>query len=199
MLENKSMSSAIDLYVESLKEEQKSNRLMENSIKNKKEEFDETEKEVQILEENGLEKLADTLKIILDHICNCEDVIIEVDQKKDRLSVYGSDLKNAIGRNGKNIEAIEHIINLIGKRKKLILKSISIDIKDYKKKRVEEIKRVALKMAKKAAFEGKKIMLRPMKPYERKIIHDVLSEDKTVITKSKNKEPYRRITIYPVK
>ncbi len=199
MLENKSMISAIDQYVESLEEEQKNNRLMENSIKNRIEEIDEIENEEEIIDENGLEKLSDSLKVILNHVCNCDDIIIDVDNKRDRISVYGSDLKSAIGKNGKNIEAIEHIVNLIGKRKRLILKSISIDIKDYKKKKVEEIKKIALKMAKKAVLEGKKIMLRPMKPYERKIIHDVLSEDKTVKTISKNKEPFRRITIYPVK
>ena len=97
------------------------------------------------------------------------------------------------------MEAIEYILNLYAKRKDLSEKNLTIDIKDYKKKKYEAIKNIALKMAGKAIKEQKKIILKPMPSYERKIIHDVLSENKEVKTKSKNKEPYRRIIIYPLK
>jgi spoIIIJ-associated protein len=197
MTDNRSMTDAIDQYVEDLKEEQKNNRLMENSSKHI--DTEEFEAEEEIIDQEGISELSVILERILTRVCECQDIIIEVDKDRDRLSAYGSDLKSAIGKNGKNIEAIEHILNLIGKRKKLIKRTVSIDIKDYKKKKVDEIKKIALKMARKAKSEGKKIMLRPMKSYERKIIHDVLSEDDTVRTVSKNKEPFRRITIYPVK
>jgi spoIIIJ-associated protein len=58
---------------------------------------------------------------------------------------------------------------------------------------------MALKMAQKAVKEGKKIALKPMPPYERKIVHDALSDNKDVKTKSKDKDPYRKIIIYPLK
>ncbi|MDZ7838644.1 MAG: hypothetical protein U5N58_12220 [Actinomycetota bacterium] len=49
----------------------------------------------------------------------------------------------AIGRNGKNMEALEHIVNLIAARKKLVDKSVIIDIKDYRKKKAEKMKKTA--------------------------------------------------------
>ncbi|MDZ7838645.1 MAG: R3H domain-containing nucleic acid-binding protein [Actinomycetota bacterium] len=53
-------------------------------------------------------------------------------------------------------------------------------------------------MAKKAVEEGKKVKLKPMGSYERKIIHNALASFKNIKTVSKNREPYRRIVIYPV-
>jgi len=97
------------------------------------------------------------------------------------------------------MEAIEYIVNLVARRKNILDKSVAIDIKDYKRKKYDIIKNIAIKMAKKAVKEGRKIVLKPMPSYERKIVHDALSDSKDVKTKSKNKEPYRRIIIYPNK
>jgi spoIIIJ-associated protein len=127
-----------------------------------------------------------------------EEVKIDANKEESKLSVYGEDLGIAIGRNGKNIEAIEYIINLIGKRKKLVDKKIIIDIKDYRKNNLEKIREIALRMANKAVKEGRKIALRPMPSYERKIIHNLLSSVKNVKTQSRDDEPNRRIIIYPV-
>ena len=57
---------------------------------------------------------------------------------------------------------------------------------------------MALKMAQKAVKEGRKIALRPMPPYERKAVHNLLSKIKEVRTRSRDNEPNRRIVIYPV-
>ncbi|GAH20643.1 unnamed protein product [marine sediment metagenome] len=64
----------------------------------------------------------------------------------------------AIGRDGKNMQALEYIINLIGKRKKLLCRNVTIDIKDYRKKKISNIKKTAVIMAKKAISEGRKIV-----------------------------------------
>ena len=104
----------------------------------------------------------------------------------------------AIGKNGKNMEAIEYIINLIGKRKKLIDRRVIIDIKDYRKKNIEKIRKMAVEMANKAVREGRKITLKPMPSYERKIVHHLLSKMENVRTISRDEEPNRRIVIYPV-
>jgi spoIIIJ-associated protein len=97
------------------------------------------------------------------------------------------------------MQALEYIINLIGRRKKLIERNVNIDIKDYRKKKIEKIKKIAIAMARKAISEGRKIALRPMSSYERKIIHNTLADVKDVSTRSSYEEPNRRIIIYPVK
>lgn len=191
MTEDKSIKNAIDSYVESLEKEQERNRLIENSPKRKEREIDK--------EAGGLEKIKRILKKSIELICLGEEVKIDMDSKELKLSVHGEDLGIAIGRDGKNMQALEYIINLISRRKKLVDRKVTIDIKDYRKKRIEKIKKTAIYMAKKAINEGRKIALKPMGAYERKIIHNVLSEFKNVTTRSIYDEPNRRIIIYPIK
>ncbi len=191
MTEDKSIKDAIDSFVESLEEEQKRNRLIENTPKNMAED--------KVIEKDGLEKIKGILKKILKLICPGEDVKIKTDSEELRLSVQGEDLGIAIGRDGKNMQALEYIINLIGKRKKLVDRNIMIDIKDYRKKRINGIKKTAIFMAKKAINEGRKIALKPMDSYERKIIHNLLARFSNVTTRSRYDEPNRRIIIYPIK
>ncbi len=193
MVEEKGIKDALDLYVESLEEEQKSNKLIENNNK--------TGKNIEIDEEvaTGLEKVRKILKKTIELICVGENVKINADPNELKLSVYGGDLGIAIGKDGKNMQAIEYIINLICKRKKLVNGTIIIDIKDYRRNRMKKIKKEAREMAKKVVREGKEIALQPMCAYERKIVHNILSEFEGVNTKSKYEEPNRRIVIYPVK
>jgi len=190
MPEDKNMKDAIDSYVESLEKEQKNDRLVENNSKKKKE---------NNLEATGLEKIRKILKKVMELICLGEEIKINTDSEEWKLSVYGKDLGIAIGRDGRNMQALEYIINLIGRRKKLIERNVNIDIKDYRKKKIEKIKKIAMSMARKAINEGRKIALRPMSSYERKIIHNTLADVKDVSTRSSYEEPNRRIIIYPVK
>ncbi len=190
MPEDKNMKDAIDSYVESLEKEQKNDRLVENNSKKKKE---------NNLEVTGLEKIRKILKKVMELICLGEEIKINTDSEEWKLSVYGKDLSIAIGRDGRNMQALEYIINLIGRRKKLIERNVNIDIKDYRKKKIEKIKKTAIAMARKAINEGRKIALRPMSAYERKIIHNTLADVKDISTRSSYEEPNRRIIIYPVK
>ncbi len=191
MTEDKSIKDAIDSYVESLEEEQKRNRLIENSSKSKAGDIN--------VESDGLEKIKAILKKSIELICLGEEVKVDMDSEELKLSVHGEDLGVAIGRDGKNMQALEYIINLIGRRKKLVDRNVTIDIKDYRKKRIDSIKKTAVFMAKKAISEGRKIALKPMGAYERKVIHNLLSKFKDVTTRSRYEEPNRRIIIYPVK
>ena len=191
MTEDKNIKEAIDSYVESLEEEQKRNKLIEN---NSKKVESSTGEEI-----NGLEKIKQILKKSIELICLGEEVKIDADSKELKLSVSGKDLGVAIGRDGRNMQALEYIINLIGKRKKLLCRNVTIDIKDYRKKKIDKIKKTAVIMAKKAISEGRKIALKPMGAYERKIIHNLLAKFKDVTTRSRYEEPDRRIVIYPIK
>jgi spoIIIJ-associated protein len=189
MPEDRDMKDAIDTYVESLKNEQKSESLIENNLKGKG----------RTSEITGLEKIRKILKKVMELVCLGEEIKVHTDSREWKLSVYGKDLGIAIGREGRNMQALEYVINLIGRRKKIIERNVTIDIKDYRKKKIEKIKKTAIAMAKKAINEGRKIALRPMCAYERKIIHNVLEDVKDVSTRSRYDEPNRRIIIYPKK
>ncbi len=190
MTEDKGIKDAIDSYVKSLEKEQKSEKLAEEHAE---------ENESINLEAGGLEKIKGILKKSIELICLGEKVKINTNSEEMMLSVQGRDLGIAIGREGRNMQALEYIINQISRRRRWSEKKVTIDIKDYRKKRIEKIKKIAASMAKKAINEGRKIALRPMCSYERKIIHNMLAKFNDVTTRSSYEEPNRRIIIYPVK
>ena len=192
---NDDMKDAVNAFVISLEEEPKKGKKAETE-KIEKENIEENENK-ELKNFTGLDKIVTILKKILGFICTDEDIDIEIDTANLIISIYGKDLDVAIGKNGSNIEALEYIINLIGKRKKLIDRRIIIDIKDYRKKNIETLEKIALQMASKAVKEGRIIALRPMQSYERKVIHNLLETFKDVKTRSRDKEPNRRIVIYP--
>ena len=195
MSDNDDMKDAVNAFVISLEEEPKKGKKVETE-KIEKENIEENENK-ELKNFTGLDKIVTILKKILGFICTDEDIDIEIDTENLIISIYGKDLDIAIGKNGSNIEALEYIINLIGKRKKLIDRRVIIDIKDYRKKNIETLEKIALQMASKAVKEGRIIALRPMQSYERKVIHNLLETFKDVKTRSRDKEPNRRIVIYP--
>ena len=195
MSDNDDMKDAVNAFVISLEEERKKSKKVETE-KTEKENIEENENK-ELKNFTGLDKIVTILKKILGFICTDEDIDIEIDTENLIISIYGKDLDIAIGKNGSNIEALEYIINLIGKRKKLIDRRIIIDIKDYRKKNIETLEKIALQMASKAVKEGRIIALRPMQSYERKVIHNLLETFKDVKTRSRDQEPNRRIVIYP--
>ncbi|MBC7333057.1 MAG: KH domain-containing protein [Actinobacteria bacterium] len=188
MPDSRNLDEAINLYIKSLEEEQRNGKLIEG-------------KKIGSEGENltGVEKIASFVKKVVEFICLGEEVKVKIDPDANKISVYGTDLGIAIGRAGKNLQALEYIVNLIARRKRWVSGEVVIDIKNYKERKFEKLKKIALRMAKKAIEEGKKIALKPMSSYERKIVHGILSEIKNVKTRSKNKEPNRRIVIYPLK
>ena len=187
MTDNDSVKSAVGNFVESLEEEHKSDKLLEDNSKKK-----------GYKQSDGFFKLVSKLKRIIEMTCLGEEARIETDEKNYLISVYGKELSAMIGKDGQVIEALEKIINLFGKRKELIDKRIVLDINDYRKNNIAGIEKMAMQMAEKAVSEGKKITLQPMPSYERKIVHSLLAKIKDVKTHSRYDEPHRRIIIYPV-
>lgn len=193
MSENVTIVDAVDSFVASLKNEEKSGKLLEDNhtiVKDK----NETDNNMM-----GLDNIAGIIKRTVEMICLGEEVRVNADAQEYKISVQGEDLGIAIGREGKNMAAIEYLVNLISRRKKLVDRKVTLDIMDYRKMKIDKITRTAINMAKKAIKEGRNITLRPMGAYERKIIHNALSKFKDISTRSRDEEPNRRIIIYPLK
>jgi spoIIIJ-associated protein len=198
-----SIKDAVNSFVNFLEEEHKEEQKNINTLKAKvqKEEVIQRNKKIQEkakeINGSGFERLADIVKKAIEIITLDKEIRVEPDNKKYRIAVYGKDLGVAIGKNGMGMDALEYLINLIGKRKMLVDKNVILDIKDYRKNNDEKIKQIAINMAKKALKERKTIALRPMPSHERKIVHNILSKVKNIRTKSRDDEPNRRIVIYP--
>ena len=113
-------------------------------------------------------------------------------------SLNGPRMGAVIGRRGETLDAIQYLSNIIaGKDRDLPRKRIVVDAEDYRKRREETLVRLATRLAAKAKKSGRRVVLEPMNPQERRVIHTALEKDPDVRSLSEGEEPYRRLVIYP--
>ena len=126
-------------------------------------------------------------------------VNIEVKNKETipTLTIYSDNDSLIIGRNGKNLQALSIITNqyiqkLIGKSYKFIL-----DVNSYKEKRDEHLENLARKIAREVAKTKIEVKMDSMNSYERRVIHNALTNNKKVYTESVGEEPNRCVVVKP--
>jgi len=153
-----------------------------------------------------IEKIEDpveeALKLLRQIIVNMQLVAnFEVKKKNDMvfINLSGEELGIIIGRRGETLNALQYLVNLSVNRKKKKRTKIILDVEGYRRRREETLRKLALKMADKARYRGKNIMLEPMNSMERRIIHTALQKRKDVYTYSEGEEPFRKIIISPKK
>ena len=115
----------------------------------------------------------------------------------DLYSINGTDLGVLIGKHGQTLEALQFIINLIILRKTESKKKITIDVEGYRARREKSLRELARRLAEKAKRERRKVVLEPMLPSERRIIHITLQKNPYISTYSQGEEPMRRVIISP--
>lgn len=115
--------------------------------------------------------------------------------KVDIVKIDEDDKGIIIGKRGKNLDEIQFLLNLIINKGRESYIRVVFNVEDYRQKREETLKRLAKKMAEKCRYYNHKVKLEPMNPYERRIIHSTLQEEKDIITYSEGNEPYRKVVI----
>ncbi len=113
------------------------------------------------------------------------------------LNVNGENLGKLIGRHGQTLNALQYLVNLAIRRVNEEPGRVIIDVAGYRKRREENLKRLALSAAERVKKRGRKEILNPMSPTERRIIHLTLQNNKEVMTYSEGEDPYRRVIISP--
>ena len=138
-----------------------------------------------------LDILLKKMNIEADYEVNYSDNILKVDIVK-----IGEDDKGIIiGKRGKNLDEIQFLLNLMVNKGRQNYVRVVFNVEDYRAKREETLKRLALKMAEKCRYYKHNVRLEPMNPYERRIIHSTLQDEKDIITYSEGDEPYRKVVI----
>lgn len=127
------------------------------------------------------------------------NVSVEVETQEDEesmlLRITGKDSGIIIGRRGETLDALQYLTSLVVNRDKEEYKRITIDIENYRQKREETLVRLANKLAERVIKYRKNVTLEPMNPYERRIIHSSLQNNKMVETYSIGDEPNRKVVI----
>ena len=125
----------------------------------------------------------------------------EVTSCEDDESVYvqldcGNDYGYVIGRRGETLDAIQYLTRLVINKGKDNYKRVSINAGNYREKREVTLRELAKKNAARVKKYGRNVCLDPMNPYERRIIHSALQNDKFVATRSEGEEPFRHVIVY---
>ena len=125
------------------------------------------------------------------------DVKLEVEESEDDISlkVIGDDIAIIIGRRGETLDALQYITNLAVNKNSDHYKKVFIDVENYRLKREETLIKLAERLAQKVIRTKRNVVLEPMNPYERRVIHSALQGNSMVNTYSIGKEPYRKIVI----
>ncbi len=111
------------------------------------------------------------------------------------VNLEGPDMGVLIGRRGETLDAIQYLASLIYNKDKEEYHRVTVDTENYRKKREATLVRLAKRMAAQVARTGRKVVLEPMSPFERRIIHFALQNDKFVTTYSEGEEPNRHVII----
>ena len=125
--------------------------------------------------------------------------VSEVISNEDHLTIDVKTQNSArvIGKRGDVLDAIQCIAGAVANIGKDEYKKVVVDCENYRAQREQTLKDLAVKLANKAVETGRKMILEPMSPYERRIIHAALSDNTEVKTASEGKEPARYIVVIP--
>ena len=137
-----------------------------------------------------LDGLFDLLKIKA-----CTELVAE--GEKVEINVTAANTTAIIGKRGVMLDAIQTLAGAVANTGREEYKRVVVDCENYRENREATLNKLAENLAQKAIRLGKKIMLEPMNPYERRIIHAALSEREGVTTQSEGKEPNRYLVIIP--
>lgn len=111
------------------------------------------------------------------------------------INITGKDLGILIGRRGDTLEAIQFLTNLAVAKKLSEKVRIFIDVEGYRKRREETLINLAKRLADRVKKSGNRVVLEPMSPQERRIIHTALQDEWKITTYSEGVEPHRRVVI----
>lgn len=176
--------------------------ITEDVIEDNSQSVEETEENE--VSDADLDHIADVainlLQDILSHFDVGEITIDEYegDEGELILDITGDDLAVLIGRHGKTLEALQFLVSSITVREIGYCYPVVIDVEGYKSRQRQKLESIARSAANRAVSQGKNISLRPMTPYERRIVHIALKNDSRVDTESEGEGTARHIVVFPV-
>jgi spoIIIJ-associated protein len=113
------------------------------------------------------------------------------------LNVEGRDVNSLIGRRGETLSSLQYITRLITSRRMGHRANIVVDVGSYKARRSQKLRELAVRMADQAVKEARTVVLEPMPPHERRMIHMALRSREDVFTRSTGEGDSRKVTIVP--
>lgn len=125
------------------------------------------------------------------------ELIMKIDEENHMIDVElkGDDMGVLIGKRGQTLDSLQYLTNLAVNKESEHYYKVKIDTEDYRKRRKETLENLAKNIAYKVKRTKRSVALEPMNPFERRVIHSALQNDRYVTTHSEGEEPYRHVVV----
>ena len=145
------------------------------------------------VEENVIEFLSSVFHAMKMEV----EVVVSVNEEEHSIDVdlKGEDMGILIGKRGQTLDSLQYLTNLSVNKNSDDYYKVKIDTENYRERRKETLENLAKNIAYKVKRTRRPVSLEPMNPYERRIIHSALQNDKYVTTHSEGEEPYRHVVV----
>lgn len=123
------------------------------------------------------------------------DIVYDDEEKTMDIDLRGDDMGILIGKRGQTLDSLQYLTSLVVNKYTEEYTRVKLDIENYRERRKETLETLAKNISYKVKRTKHPVSLEPMNPYERRIIHSALQNDKYVVTRSEGEEPYRHVVI----
>jgi len=137
----------------------------------------------------------------LDQVFHAMDIKVNIEtsynEETKELSVdlNGENMGILIGKRGKILDSLQYLLSLVVKKETNEYIRVKLDTENYRERRKETLEKLAKNIAFKVKRTKHSVPLEVMNPYERRIIHAALQNDKDIVTRSEGEEPYRYVVV----
>ena len=143
----------------------------------------------------------DTARTFLNDIFEAMNLTVVIDIKYDEIEHFmeidlqGDEMGVLIGKRGQTLDSLQYLTSLVVNKDVENYIRVKVDTENYRKRRKDTLENLAKNIAFKVKRTKRPVSLEPMNPYERRIIHSALQNDRYVTTYSEGDEPYRRVVV----
>ena len=143
------------------------------------------------------DKAVEFLNSVFDAMGISVDVETKLNEEEKELEVNltGGEMGILIGKRGQTLDSLQYLVSLVVNKKTDEYLRVKLDTENYRARRKETLETLAKNIAYKVKRTKRSVALEPMNPYERRIIHSALQNDKYVFTRSEGEEPSRHVVI----
>ena len=143
------------------------------------------------------DKATDFLKDVFGAMGLSVDVNVKLNEEEKELEIdlSGDEMGILIGKRGQTLDSLQYLVSLVVNKESEDYLRVKLDTENYRERRKETLETLAKNIAYEVKRTRRSVSLEPMNPYERRIIHSALQNDKYVFTRSEGEEPFRHVVI----
>ena len=203
--EKEETEEAAVLANETVKEEKKIEEVKEEKKEEKKAEVSEVKEEKAVAKKEKVvvnaKEVEDKSITFLKDVLHAMDIaaVVEAEYNAEEealeINLIGEDMGVLIGKRGQTLDSLQYLVSLVVNKGTNGYIRVKVDTENYRERRKATLENLAKNIANKVVRTRRPVSLEPMNPYERRIIHSALQNNKYVTTHSEGEEPYRKVVV----